>query len=134
MFEEVQPPAKEDDKKEEKKKPKGRFDIDFDAKPAPYFSTASQASEFPSIDEAKNMKKPSPKKEEKRSPAKAPEKEVDSSEPMEMPRFTNTKKKDDKPTFSKLQAVQKDRAPSSELVSEPYSDKGPREFNVHFHC
>ena len=134
MFEEVKPPAKEDIKKEEKKKPKGRFDITFDSKPTPYFSASSQASDFPSIDEAKKIKKgPSPKKEEKKFPAKVPEKEDAPSEPMEMPRFTNTKKKDDKPVFSKLESVPQDHTPSTELISEPYSDKGPREFNVHFH-
>jgi hypothetical protein len=77
------------------------------------------------------MKKgPSPKKEEKRSPAKAPVEEAPKEAVMEMPRFTNTKKKDDKPTFAKLESVEKDRDRESELTSQPYTEKGSREFMV----
>ncbi|MDR3737083.1 MAG: hypothetical protein P4L10_16305 [Acidobacteriaceae bacterium] len=118
-----------------KKKPAktGSKDIKFGAA-APRF-IGSQTSEFPSMEEAKKMKK-GPRKD-KKAPAekKEPEAaETKPSEPVVMPtKFTNTKKKEETPAFAKLEPApeEKEHTHAVELTSVPYAaEKAPREFAI----
>eukprot|EP01022_Parablepharisma_sp_SALTPOND_P004508 TRINITY_DN120411_c2_g1_i1.p1 TRINITY_DN120411_c2_g1~~TRINITY_DN120411_c2_g1_i1.p1 ORF type:complete len:267 (+),score=36.16 TRINITY_DN120411_c2_g1_i1:25-825(+) len=114
--------------KEEAKKKAGSKEIRFDM-PKGFTNTTNQAKEFPSLNEAANVKS-SPAKIPDKKPAPA-EKPAEAPQ-MELPRFTNTKKKDDKPVFAKLEE-QKELTHKAELLSTPYTAENPREFKVRIH-
>lgn len=118
-----------------KKKPAktGNKEISF-GKAAPRF-IGSQAAEFPSMAEADKMKK-SPKKKgekkpvEKKEPETKAEDDKAAAEPAPLPKFTNTKKKEETPAFVKLETEDKEHSHAAELISNPYPEKGPREFMI----
>lgn len=127
MFADSSSPSSSPTKEEVKKTPAGK-DIRFDM-PKGFRNTSNQAKEFPSLDEASKVKYSPTKVSEKK--AEKPEPVEKSAEPiqMEVPRFTNTKKKDDKPVFAKLEE-QKEHSHQAELISAPYVEANPREFKV----
>ena len=126
IFEETSP-ASTSPVKEEKKTTTGggRFDMHFDV-PKSYTNASNQAKSFPTFGEESKYKPDSKKGGDKKEADKPVEAAPASSE---LPRFTNTKKRDDKPTFAKLEE-QKEHVHDGELIAAPYAGANPREFKV----
>ncbi len=100
-------------------KKKSTHEISFGAAPPRFMGT--QAGQFPTLEEADKMKlcPKKPRQEHKEaSPIEKPSAEFSSS--SSMPRFTNTRKKNESPKFSKL-----DQDPK-----RTYEEKAPRDFEV----
>jgi len=129
LFAEQSPASKEAETDKKKEKPAQSKEIRFGSKPTSFYS---QTNEFPTLKEAAKIGS-SPKKEERKAPhvEKQPTPEKPAEMSAEPPRFTNTKKKDDKPVFAKLEE-QKEHAHAGELISSPYveKDRPSREFMV----
>ena len=119
-------PDKDKKGKEIKRAAPGSTGIKFGEK-APVFYSKASPGDFPSIDEAATMKKPlpSPPKREEKRPEK-PEKKEEYS----MPSFTNTRKKDQGPSFAELKDLPKEHAHEGELVAQPSKEQAPRQFEV----
>jgi hypothetical protein len=123
------------DKGKEKKREIGGKKINFDTAPKFY----SQATEFPTLEEAAK-KKPSPKKEkEKQQPKPKVEEEKKPAEtaapaPAASPlfHFTNSAKKDGSTNFSPIKEPYQERAHTGELVAQPRKEPVAREFQVRF--
>ncbi len=123
MFAESSSPSASPAKEETKKKSgEIRFDM-----PKSFTNTANQTKDFPTMEEAGKPKKGAEKKTAEKPAAQ--ENPAAEAAVTEVPRFTNTKKKDDKPAFAKLEE-QKEHNHEGELISAPYSGAGPREFKV----
>lgn len=119
------------DKGKEKKREIGGKKINFDQAPKFY----SQATEFPTMEEA-SKKKPSPKKE-KDKPKPKPEEEkkpAETAAPAQpaapLPHFVNTAKKEGQSNFSPIKEPYQERAHTGELVAQPRKEPVAREFQV----
>ena len=87
----------------------------------------SPTTDFPTLSEAVKMKPAPPKPVAKKEEKPAPMPSYGAAEMV--PQFINTKKREAGPTFVKLEE-QKPAIHTAELISEPYTEKPSREFEV----